>query len=59
MSALGRHLLETDRISVVTVTIASLNTRMRELERLRAQVKKAQLSVRRSRPKSPKKIARI
>jgi hypothetical protein len=59
MSALSRHLLETDRISVVTDTITSLNARMRELERLRAQVKKAQLSVRRSLPNSRKKRPRI
>ena len=46
MSSFSRHLLETDRLAVVTDISASLNTRMRELERLRAQVNKAQLSAR-------------
>jgi hypothetical protein len=59
MSSFSRHLLETDRLAVITDTIASLNTRLRELERLRAQVNKAQLSARRSRPKPIKKRARI
>jgi hypothetical protein len=43
------------RFSVVTDTIANLNARIRELERLRDQVRKAQLSARRSRPKSLRK----
>lgn len=58
MSALGRNLLGMDRISVITDTINSLNIRMRELERLRDQVKKAEKSARRSRPRFPKKRAR-
>jgi hypothetical protein len=41
------------RLSVVNDTIASLNIRIRELERLRDQVKKAQLSARRSRSEVP------
>jgi hypothetical protein len=51
MSALSRHLLETDRHAVVTDTIANLNARIHELERLRIQVKEAQLSARGLRPK--------
>jgi len=48
----SKHLLQTDtRRSVITDKIGSLATRIRELERLRAQVRKAQqLSARRSRP---------
>jgi len=40
------------RLSVVTDAITSLNIRIGELQRLRDQVKKAQLSARRSRPRS-------
>jgi hypothetical protein len=46
------------RLSVVSDTITNLNIRIRELEQLRNQVKKAQLSARRSRPKSRRKRAR-
>jgi hypothetical protein len=48
----SKHLSQTDtRLSVVTDKIGSLATRIRELKRLRAQVRKAQqLSARRSRP---------
>jgi hypothetical protein len=38
------------RLSVITDTVTSLNIRMRELERLRDQVKRAQLLARKSRP---------
>jgi hypothetical protein len=47
------------RYAVVTKTITSLNLRIRELERLRDQVKKAERSTRRSRPKSRKRRARV
>jgi hypothetical protein len=47
------------RYAVVTDTITSLNLRIRELERLRDQVKKAERSTRRSRPKSRKRRARV
>jgi hypothetical protein len=40
-----------DRLSFVTDTITSLDTRMRELERLRDQVKNAELLIRKSRAK--------
>ena len=46
------------RLLVVTHTIPSLNIRIHELERLRDQVEKAQLSARRSRPKSRRKRTR-
>ena len=59
MSSFSRHLLETDRLAVVTETIASLHARMRELERLRAQVNKAQLSAQGPRPKPIKKSANL
>jgi hypothetical protein len=39
-----------DRLSVITDTITSLDTQMRELERLRDQVKNAEQLVRKSRP---------
>jgi len=47
------------RLSVVTDTITSLNIRISELQRLRDQVKKAQLSARRARPKFRRKRTRI
>jgi hypothetical protein len=40
-----------DRLLVVTETITRLYTQMRELERLRDQVEKAELLARKSRPK--------
>jgi len=43
------------RVSVVTDTITTLNIRISEPQRLRDQVREAQLSARRSRPKSLKK----
>jgi hypothetical protein len=48
-----------ERLLVVTDTITSLDIRIRELERLRDQNKKAQLSARRLRPKSRRKRTRI
>jgi hypothetical protein len=47
------------RLLVVTDMITSLDIRIRDLERLRDQNKKAQLSARRLRPKSRRKRTRI
>ncbi|WP_213738548.1 hypothetical protein [Bradyrhizobium sp. dw_411] len=50
MSVLYERRLEVTntRISVVTNTVASLNARVRELELLRDKVRKAQLSIQKS-----------
>jgi hypothetical protein len=47
------------RLSAIADRTTSLNTQMRELEQLRVQLKKAQLSARGSRPKSHGKKTQI
>jgi prefoldin subunit 5 len=57
IAAFSSGVLETsviqDRLSVITDTITSLDTQMRELERLRDQVKNAEQLVRKSERFSP------